>query len=129
MNVNKMTREQLEEVPRRKWDENIGSFRSMIILPAGDEIELHDSGYRLMDFVAVDDKGEPICRLSGCSDVIHIDGIGGFGRWDGDIPRLVKPVSWSIDCLPVSGLLNIFPRGPMTCDAALSSFEIYAERK
>ena len=40
---------------------------------------MHDSGFRTMDFVAYS-KNEPICLLSGCSDVIHIDGIGGFGH-------------------------------------------------
>ena len=129
MNINKMTRRDFLKIPYRKWDKDIGEFDSLVILPRGKK-RLHDSGYRLLDFVAVR-KGKPICRLSGCSDVIHIDGIGGYGfDWVekyGTVPTFIPPSGWSIDCLPVSGLLRIWPNSHrMTCGAALSSFEIYA---
>jgi len=93
-NINKMTRKEFESLPRGKWDQEI-EFDSMIILP-GKAKDLHDSGYRLMDFVAV--KGtKPACLLSGCSDAIHIDGIGGFGdNW------LKKYGRWP-DTIPVGG--------------------------
>lgn len=156
--VNSMTRKEFESLPLREWDEET-ICNSIIILPA--EISewsvlkhkiqvwlssklkfvkhpeewyisgMHDSGYRCMDFVAVSEKGEPICRLSGCSDVVHIDGIGGFGdRWlekYGTVPKRIPPSGWSIDCLAKSGLLRLFPSTrKIKCGMALSSFEIYA---
>ena len=81
-----------------------------------------------MDFVAVTEKNKMI-RLSGCSDVIHIDGIGGYGKdWYrvfGSVPECIPPKGWSIDCLPKSGLLRIFCDKYMECDNALSSFSVY----
>ena len=86
-----------------------------------------------MDFVAIRD-GEPICRLSGCSDVIHIDGIGGkmYGFGKILLPEGYTPIdndSWSIDCLPKSGLLRLFGRGQLTCGWATGSFDIYSIEK
>jgi hypothetical protein len=79
-------------------------------------------------FVAVKD-GNPICRLSGCSDVIHIDGIGGGGKnYDFKTPLL--PKAWSIDCLKKSGLLQIFCCScSLRAGLALSSFELFAGKK
>ena len=125
MNVNQMKRKDFESLPYRSWHEDIGEFDSLVILPLR---QRHDSGYRLLDFIAVSGD-EPICPLSGCSDVIHIGGIGGLGfnwlqKYD-RCPELVPPVDWSIDCLPVSGLLRMFCSGKMRAGAGLSSFEIY----
>ena len=107
LNVNKMTKKQFMCLRLKDWSEDIGMFTSLVILPTS---RIHDSGYRCMDFVAI--KGdEPICRLSGCSDVIHIDGIGGLGKdWieeDKGMPKFVVPTGWSVDCLKASGLLRI----------------------
>ena len=126
MKVQDMTREDFEKVPQRKnFMSVVKPFRSLVIIPTDEE---HDSGYMCMDFVAVDGHGEPIERLSGCSDVLHINGIGGYGNWRATegIPTLVKPVSWSIDCLPKSGYLRLFCGETLTCGDALSSFEVYA---
>lgn len=123
--LSRMTRKEIENVPSREWSEDIGEFDALVILPTRD---IHDSGYRCMDFVAcVGDT--PIRRLSGCSDVIHINGIGGYGKWKGLLPQLVEPIDWSIDCLKVSGLLRMFSQHKLTCGTALSSFEIYATKK
>lgn len=128
LSVNEMTRKQIESVPfRPQWDAKVGPFDSLIILPLR---KIHDSGYRQMDFVGtqyVKDKLRPVMRLSGCSDVIHIEGIGGYGRWTGSLPQLVLPRDWCIDCLPVSGLLQFFNgKGKIVVDDSLSSFSIYA---
>ena len=162
MEINNMTREQFEQLPHRKWDEDIGEFDSLIIIPARVSIVallkyyiqtaiarkvlwikspevyevsgLHGSGYRQMDFVAVR-KGEPICLLAGGSDVIHFDGIGGYGyKWSqkyGGVPDLIAPRDWNIDCLCKSGLLQLFShKYRFIVGTALSSFEIYCvERK
>lgn len=68
------------------------------------------------------------CKLSGCSDVIHIDGIGGYGKWTADrgVPTLVPPKGWSIDCLKKSKLIRLFSDGKLRAGRALSSFELYA---
>ncbi len=118
--VNSMTKQELYQVKDREhFNTDIGLFDSLIILP-GKSKDLHDSGYRVMDFVAVKNN-KPICKLSGCSDVIHIDGL----RRLKNIDKLNK--SWNIDCLPKSGLLRLFC---FDCDLkagdALSSFDIIA---
>jgi len=99
---------------------------------------LHDSGFRCMDFVACDEECKPICRLAGYSDVVHIEGIGGYGRpsTNGSLSSLLKwrppdtipVVAWQIDCLPRSGLLRIWPNATrkMKCGGSFSSFEIYS---
>lgn len=122
MKIQKMTKEDFLAVPERKsFDSEIELFNSMVIIPLDD---LHDSGYMLMDFVAVDRKDEPICRLSGCSDVIHLDGIGGYGKHyiSGMNSRPIE--GWNIDCLPC-GLLRIFCNGWIESGDALSDFSIY----
>jgi hypothetical protein len=121
------TRKEFEAVPYRDdWGVEV-ICDSLVILPSR---RLHDSGYRAMDFIAIK-GGKPLCRLSGCSDVIHINGIGGHGhRWlerYGTVPKLVPAHGWSIDCLPKSGLLHIFCDKKIICGSALSSFEIFAD--
>jgi len=128
MYVNEMTRKDFAAVP---WRENYSDKVEcdfIVILP---QRSRHDSGYRNMDFVACRDN-EPVCRLSGCSDVIHVDGTGGYGyNWLAEhdrVPDGVRPSGWSIDCLPKSGLLRMWStRGHMVCAGAFSSFEIFAK--
>ena len=128
MGMNGMTKKEFLLLPHRKWAEEVICDSVIIIPMSGTKKELHDSGYRCMDFVAV--KGdEPVCLLSGCSDVIHINGVGGFGDYmrGSGFPELVVPVGWSIDCLPKSGLLRLFAGScKIKCKPALSSFEIIA---
>lgn len=119
------SRKELDSLPEREWNEDIGEFDSLIILPLR---SMHESGFRKMDFVAVKDR-TPFCKLSGCSDVLHIDGIGGYGRWVEDIPKSISPKGWSIDCLKKSGLLRLFCDRKLTTYPALSSFGVFgAER-
>jgi hypothetical protein len=112
MNINKMTRKQFNELRPRDWNEDIGELDSVVILPLR---SMHDSGYRKMDFVGVVGD-EPVCRLSGCSDVVNVGGI----IWGSD-----KTQRWSIDCLAVSGLLRIFSNQKILVGPALSSFDIF----
>jgi hypothetical protein len=127
-----MTLKQLCSVPfKAGWNDEV-KCSSLIVIPGGGKKkELHDSGYRTMSFVATDENDMPITQLSGCSDVISLDGIGGYGyRWlekHGTVPKLVDVAGWAIDCLPVSGCLRLFCSGrDILCGASLSTFEIYA---
>lgn len=128
MHITKMTKEDFEKVPYSEFDENIGIFNSLVIIPTG---ELHDSGFMCMDFVAVDISGEPIKRMSGSSDVIHIDGIGGLGKnWLTNISytRTVPAKGWKIDVLPC-GYMRLFCDShiALSCGSFIvSDFEIYA---
>lgn len=129
MNIENMTRKDFNALPLRKnWNVDF-ICDSMVILPLRTK---HDSGFRCMDFVACI-KNEAICRLSGCSDVIHIGGIGGFGHdWLNKyktVPRMIPPAGWSIDCLPKSGLLRLFCDKDLICGGSLSSFEVYSREK
>jgi hypothetical protein len=129
-NIHDMTRSDFEQLPHRDWDEDIGQFDCLIILPTKHK---HDSEFACMDFVACDGD-RPICRLSGCSDVVHINGIGGFGKdWTkkfGGVPTAIPPVDWSIDCLFKSKLLRLFTHQyKLVVDPALSSFCVYAVPK
>jgi len=160
MDINLMTIEEFRALPESKdWhNQDVELFDSLIILPADiyhfsvlfyfiklliakifrlekppiySIAGLHDSGYRLMDFVAC--KGhKPICRLSGWgSDVLEFDGIGGFGyNWSkkGGVPKTIPSKGWKIDCLRTSGLLRLFksPKWKLKAGEALSRFEIFA---
>lgn len=122
--VTSMTKEQFDEVPcRESFDSEVQQFHSLVIIPTG---ELHDSGFQIMDFVAVAKDGTPFLKISGCSDVLHIDGLGGLGDWrrSQTIPQSRPIEEWSIDCLPC-GYLRLFCRGVITCGNAISNFEIF----
>lgn len=127
--ITEMTRKEIEAIPQTHgWNEDIGEFDTLVILPTK---RLHDSGYRCMYFVACV-KGKPVAKIGGGSDVIHLDGIGGFGKnWldrFGTVPNKIAPSGWNIDCLPKSGLLQLFA-GKLSCSSPLSSFELYTERR
>ena len=125
MKVFDMTKEDFEKVLERGgWSRDIGEFSSLVIIPLD---YAHDSGFMCMDFVAVSEEGEPICRLSGCSDVLNLDGIGGYGNWRvGKLPSYIEPKGWGIDCLPC-GYLRLFSHSTLTAGPAVSNFEIYAK--
>ena len=87
------SKKEFEALPARGWNEDIGLFDSLIILPTN---RMHDSGYKCIDFVSVL-EGVPKWKLSGCSDVLHINGIGGLGyNWlekNETVPKEVSPIS------------------------------------
>ena len=117
---------ELRKLPgREKWNEET-ECDSLVLLPTKRK---HDSGYLIIDFILVKDN-QPICRIGGCADVIHIEGVAGFGyRWlekFGECPDKIPVTGWSIDCLP-NGLLRLWPYSKkIVCGASLSSFEIWS---
>lgn len=117
MDPNKMKRKDFESLPRVKWDETV-ICDSLIIIPSK---KLHESGFRCLAFASVVGN-TPTNLISGCSDVIHIEGIGGYRAGE-----ISVPAGWFIDCLRTSGLLRIWnTRGRIRCGFALSSFEIFS---
>lgn len=125
-NVGQMTVEELRAVPFIKWDQSI-VCAALVIVPTG---KLHDSGYGTMSFVAQDNEGKPMGQMGGCSDAIHLDGIGGYGprceiRADGK-PPLIPVSGWFMDCLPVSGCLRLMARASIKTDVSVSDFRVYS---
>lgn len=124
-NINDMTKKEIMEVPHRKrFDEPIGKFNGLIIIPRRSK---HDSGYACMSFVA-EKNGEALVQLSGGSDVIDLNGIGGRGKeiLKNNFPR----IDWSIDCLYKSKLLRLFTHSyHLECGPDISNFEIFAVAK
>lgn len=82
-------------------------FNGIVIIPTN---ELHDSGFGCMRF-ALTNHEEVVGCVGGYSDVIHLNGIGGFGRFEDFNETLktgrAKRIDWSIDCLP-NGLIRLF---------------------
>lgn len=121
--MNYWSRKQFLALPKRRWNQDCGTFSSLVLLPLH---RVHDSGYRILDFIGV--KGKlPIVRLSGCSDVIEFNGTGGHGLEIENIRRDYIPgFPYRIDCLRVSGLFRLWVSGyELQVDPALSSFSFY----
>lgn len=125
------SRKDFESLPRPTSYTNVevGEVDSLIIIPTR---HTHDSGFRCMQFATIQ-NGVPTYLISGCSDVIHISGIGGYNHnyfqsLDEYSERIksktTKVVDWRIDCLPTSGLLRLFCSRKIYIDASLSDFEI-----
>lgn len=110
-------------------------FHSFVIIPveSDGEIVLHDSGWGCMEFCLVNNDMEPIGKIGGGSDVINLDGIGGFGphrnliSWS-SFPSLVSVKGWSIDCLPC-GYLHVWTKRTLFLEDryVCSNFEVYSE--
>ena len=131
MDINKMSKSDFLSIRRREWNEEVGEFDYLVIIP-GNSRDLHDSGYRHITYCLC--KGnEPICLTSGGSDVIHLDGIGGYGQrphnYVAGLPHMIPPSGWNMDCLPKTGYLCLWANSKLVCDADLSSFEVYATGK
>lgn len=108
-------------------------FNSFIIVPMDED---HDSGYRAMKLILMNAKNDEIVGvIGGGSDVINLDGIGGYGLRNGPIledPQLTPRTDWSIDCLPGSGCLRVFVTNRLLCldtNIICSSIEIFTTEK
>lgn len=109
-------------------------FKSFVVIPVENEdgtIDLHDSGYGCMEFCLVNRDSEPIGKVGGGSDVINLDGIGGYGdKWlrFTDNSRIIRAHGWSIDLLPC-GYLNVWTRQTLYIRDGIicSNFEVFSE--
>ena len=110
-------------------------FKSFVVIPVEKEdgtIELHDSGYGCMEFCLVNCDDEPIGKVGGGSDVVHLDGLGGYGadwlyRFQG-VPRLIPIHGWTLDLLPC-GYLRVWSRRTLFLKDryVCSNMEVYSE--
>lgn len=107
-----------------------GVFNSVVIVPTG---ELHDSGYMCMKFILCDRQKNIVGVLGGCSDVIHLDGIGGYGQYDKDYSERVKSrqthiIAWCIDCIPC-GFVRLFCDHNLIIESPLSDCILYVKKE
>lgn len=90
---------------------HIGGF---VIIPKD---ELHESGYRCMEFLLLDKKLQPLGIVGGCSDVIYVEPF-----WEKRSTMFGKPVK--MDILPC-GLLHVWVNGDMFVPwPPVSSFDV-----
>ena len=125
MDLTMMTLEELRAVPLITNELALKKFTGFVIVPTGD---IHDSGYGCMRFVLT--RGNEIIGAVGSfCDVVHLNGIGGYGRcWHSSFEsRMVPVIGWSIDLLPASGCVRVFTdhRLDIDLDFIFSSFEVF----
>lgn len=116
--IMKMTRKELQELENFKPE---GAFNGVVIVPMQ---ENHDSDYSCMKFILLDHL-DIVGVVGGNSDVVHLNGIGGYGK---DLKEMDKPKrhAWSIDCLPVSKCVRLFCMEPLEIDEWFGSdFSVY----
>ena len=106
----------------------VGPFRDVIIVPTDD---IHDSGFRCMKFIFVR-QGAIVGAVSGCSDVLHLNGIGGYGKHGEFLETLAsgmtKRIGWKIDCLPKSNCIRLMCDHNLSADyMAVSDYSIFVE--
>lgn len=103
-----MTKKELLEIPRRKWDEELHGVCGVYVLPSRRK---HDSGWACMDFVAVLDDNRPMIRFGGGCDDVSFYGYG-----------------FAMDCIYPSGIIHIWNRyRTFTVSRDLSSIDFKVE--
>ena len=128
MDIREMKKEDFETVPRReRFDSKCLAFDSLVIIPV-DGDDNCSSRWGVMDFVGCIGE-ETVVRLSGCSETLELEGVGGHGEWFGpcDYRKMALP-AWSIDCLPC-GYLRIFCKGRIKVGETGTSFEIFSQER
>lgn len=94
--IKEMTKCEFLQLPDLPEDYERIVCDSLVILPTS---ELHDSGWRCMYLIPIKDD-RPLGKLGGFTDVIDFVAGACQPGWERGI---------SIDCLPKSGLLRVFP--------------------
>lgn len=120
MKLNDLTKKQFKEM---EYFKPTSPFTDIIIVPTD---EIHESGFRCMKFVLWNSIiGEIAGVVGGESDVIHFNGIGGYGK---DVYANTQPkrIAYSIDCLKKSGYLRIMTEHYLEIDDWFySDFKFY----
>jgi len=98
-----MTREEFKAIPKRDWKEDITDVYGVYILPSGRK---HESGWAIMDFVAVKKDGNKIGFGDCCDDIV------------------LEGSHFRIDCDHPSRLLHIWNRYGFTVKSGLSSISL-----
>lgn len=116
-----------EEFENLDYFKPTGEFNGIVIIPTN---EMHESGYRCMKFALVN-YGEVVGCVGGGSDIIRLNGIGGYGNFENYEKTLktglTKRVDWSIDCLP-NGLIRLFCSSKLELDDFIcSDFNLYVK--
>lgn len=125
MNILDLTKEELLAIDNFSPQK---SFNAVTIIPTG---KLHYSGYQTMKLILSDGR-DIVGSVSGFSDAIHLNGIGGYGLNYEDALNTgkVDRISWTIDCLPKSGCVRVFSGKELRLpDFYGSSFELFEEDK
>ena len=109
------------------------TFTSFVIVPMNYD---HDSGYRCFKVILMNNsEDEVIGIIGGGSDVINLDGIGGYGLREPNVPwvkDITPRVDWSIDCLSESGCIRVFTSNRRLClntNVICSAIEIFSIKK
>ena len=124
MNINS-TKEEFENL---NYFKPIEEFNGIVIIPTN---KLHESGFGCMKFALLN-HSEVVGCVGGGSDVIHLNGIGGYGKYNMDFDKalktnMVKRIDWSIDCLS-NGLLRLFCSRKLEIeDFICSDFNLYVK--
>lgn len=99
--IKKMTKKELMELENFIPKKN---FTGIVIVPMNYK---HDSGFQCMKYILLN-HWDIVGVVGGGSDVMHINGIGGYGKEPNYITRMVKAHDLRIDCLPKSKCLRLF---------------------
>lgn len=121
-----LTKESVEQLPNVNILEECDElFNEIVIIPTDD---IHECGYRCMQFV-FGRNGVYTKRVYRGSDVIHLNGIGGYGEDYLSLTNMVPRVAWRIDCTP-NGFLRLFITEPrIKIGSGISDFQIYVVEK
>ncbi len=122
--IRQMTKRQLKKL---EYIKPIELFNAVAIVPMGNS---HDSGFGCMKYILLNNF-KIIGVVGGKSDVLHINGFGGYG----DIEAVNKAIKnhrkgydWRIDCLSKSQCLRLFSDELCRCDDFIySDFCIYVK--
>lgn len=143
MKITEMSKQDFASVPYldiySDWDKLAPNghleFNSFVIISLENEdgtITLHDSGWGCMAFCLIDENDEPIGKVGGGSDVVNLDGMGGYGAdWRskcGGVPKHIPIHAWSLDLLPC-GYLRVWTRNHLFLNSPLvcSNMEVFSE--
>lgn len=118
--VNDLTADQFRSIEQSRPKE---PFNGFVIVPTD---ELHDSGYMMIKLVLTHNAKIVGC-IGGFSDVVHLNGIGGYGlNHEQALHLRMTPIQdWRIDVLPC-GLVRVFQSRQLRLSSfILSDLEIY----